>query len=157
PGVVHRLSQDLQFLVLRPSSDLQANVIDRRSDHKAKRLEPGLAEQHVLRDRQVGGENARRIGAGSVGQPAVRGLWLTGARIASRLASENWHVTLLRPDSPGTPRSHAEPTGGVRAPQATICTLPWLWSKTTPGIAAVHGGAGGPLRASCPARSMAVS
>ena len=29
PGVVHRLSQDLQFLVLRPSSGLQANVIDR--------------------------------------------------------------------------------------------------------------------------------
>ena len=56
PGAVHRLSQDLQFLVLRPFSGPQANVIDGRSDHEAKRLESGLAEQYVLRDRQVGGE-----------------------------------------------------------------------------------------------------
>src|SRR5262249_61632919 len=91
--------QDLQFLVLRPSSDLQANVEDRRSDHEAKRLEPGLAEQHVLRDRQVRGENARRISAGGVGQPAVRGLRLPAGRIAGRLVGEKWHVTLLRPDS----------------------------------------------------------
>src|SRR5260370_17614265 len=68
-ALVHRLGQDLQFLVLRPPSDLQANVIDRRSDHEAKRLEPGLAEQHVLRARQVGGENARRIGAGGGAPP----------------------------------------------------------------------------------------
>src|SRR5260221_11158386 len=99
PGVIHRLRQDLQFLVLRPSPDLQANVINRRSDHEAQRLEPGLAEQHVLRDRQVRGENARRIGAGSMGQPAVRGLRLPGGRIAGRLTGEKWHLILLRPDS----------------------------------------------------------
>ena len=97
PGVVHRLSQDLQFLVLRPSSGLQANVIDRRSDHEAKRLEPGLAEQYILRDRQVGSENARRIGAGGVGQPAVCGRRLP-VGITGRLVGEKWHVTVLRPD-----------------------------------------------------------
>src|SRR5580698_7330374 len=102
PGVVHRLGQDLQFLVLRPSSDLQANVIDRRSDHEAERFEPGLAEQYVLRDRQVRGENARRRGARGLCQPARRGLRLPGGRTVGWLASEKWHVTLLWNDSLGT-------------------------------------------------------
>src|SRR5271165_3674224 len=117
PGVVHRLSQHLQFLVLRPSSDLQAYVIDGRPDHEAKRLEPGLAEQHVLRDRQVGGENARRGRACGVCQPADRGLRLPGGRIAGRLAAENWHVTLLWPDSLGARDStRSLPTGVLTAP-----------------------------------------
>src|SRR5262249_40523019 len=99
PGAVHRLSQDLQFLVLRPSSVLQANVVDRRSDHEAKRLEPGLAEQQVLRDRQVRRENHRRTLAGCVAPPASRAPRLPADRIAGRLVGEKWHVTLLRPDS----------------------------------------------------------
>src|SRR5580704_611180 len=118
PGVVHRLSQDLQFLVLRPSSDLQADVIDRRSHHEPERLEPGLAEQHVLRDRQVGGENASRSGACGLGQPAGRGLRLPGGCIVGWLVAEKWHVTLLWSDSPGT----CDSTRGLpvdSAPRAT--------------------------------------
>src|ERR1700689_5523988 len=98
PGVVHGLGQDLQFLVLRPPSDLQADVIDRRSDHETKRLEPGLAEQHVLGDRQVRGEDPRRSRARGLRQPALRGLWLPGGSVARLFSAEKWHVTLLRPD-----------------------------------------------------------
>ena len=39
PGVVHGLGQDLEFLVLRPAADLQPDVVDRRPDHEAERLE----------------------------------------------------------------------------------------------------------------------
>ncbi len=137
PGVVHRLSQDLQFLVLRPPSDLQANVIDRRSDHEAKRLEPGLAEQHVLRNRQVGGENARRIGAGGVGQPAVRGRRLPVGRIAGRLAAEKRHGTLRRPDSLGTRDStRSLPAGALTArdqmePTRVPVLSPWTAAGPT--------------------------
>ena len=76
PGAVHRLGQDLQLLVLRPAAHLEADVVDRRADHEAQRLEPGLAQQHVLRHRQVRGEDPGRAGPGGLREPAVGGLRL---------------------------------------------------------------------------------
>ena len=52
-GVIHGLGQHLQFLVLAPATHLQADVIDRRAENEAERLEAGLAQQHVLGHRQV--------------------------------------------------------------------------------------------------------
>ena len=53
PGVVHGLGENLQLLVLVPAAGLQADVVDGRADDEAERLEAGLAEEHVLRHRQV--------------------------------------------------------------------------------------------------------
>jgi hypothetical protein len=43
----------------------------RGADHETERLEPGLAEQHVLGYRQVRGEDAGRVGSGGIGEPAI--------------------------------------------------------------------------------------
>src|SRR5580693_2512234 len=85
PGVVHGLGEDLQFLVPAPPADLQADVIDRGADDKAERLEAGLAEQHVLRCRQVRGEDAGRTGPGRLGEPTVGRLRLPHRRVLTLL------------------------------------------------------------------------
>jgi len=71
PGAVHGLREDLKLGVLVPPADLQADVVDRGADDEAERLESGLAEQHILRYRQVRGENPRRTGSGRLREPAV--------------------------------------------------------------------------------------
>ncbi len=48
--VVHGLSEDLKLLVLAPSADLQADVVDRGADDEPERFESCLAEQHVFGD-----------------------------------------------------------------------------------------------------------
>src|ERR1700677_1117248 len=70
PGVVHRLSQHLQFLVLLPAAELHADVVDRGPDDEAERLETGLTEQYVLRHRQVGSEHPGGVGPGGLREPA---------------------------------------------------------------------------------------
>ncbi len=76
--VVHGLGEDLEFLVLVPPADLQADVVDRGADDEAERLEAGLAEQHVLRHRQIGGEHAGRAGTRGLREPGIGSLRLPG-------------------------------------------------------------------------------
>jgi len=92
PGVVHGLGQDLQLLVLVPAADLQADVVDRGADHEPERLESGLAEQHVLRYRQVRGEYAALVGADRLGQPTLGRLRLPGRRGRVLRIREERHV-----------------------------------------------------------------
>jgi len=91
PGVVHGLGEDLQLLVLTPAARLQADVVDGGADDEAERLEARLAEQHVLRHRQIGGEHARRIGAGRLREPAVGRLRLPHRRTLILLITEQRH------------------------------------------------------------------
>ena len=91
PRVVHGLGQDLQFLVLRPASHLQPDVVDRRADHKAERLEARLAEQGVLGDRQVGREHAVRFRAGGLRQPGIGRLGLPRGACVTWVLPEQGH------------------------------------------------------------------
>ncbi len=93
--VVHRLGQHPELLVLAPSSQLDPDVVDRRSDDEAERLEAGLAEQDVLGDGQVGREDAARVGAGRVSEAAVRRLRLPGRTAVGRVLSEERHRSSL--------------------------------------------------------------
>ena len=86
PGVVHGLREDLELGVLAPPADLQADVVDRGADHEAEGLEPGFAEQHVFRYRQVRGEDPRRTGSGRLREPAVGCLRLPYRRVLVLLA-----------------------------------------------------------------------
>ncbi len=74
PGVVHRLGQHLELLVLAPLSALNPDVVNRRADDESERLEARLADQHVLRDREVGGEHPARGRSRSRCEAAVRRL-----------------------------------------------------------------------------------
>jgi hypothetical protein len=98
PGVVHGLGQDHQFLVLAPAADLQADVVDGGADDEAERLEAGFAQQDVLRDRQVRGEHAGRIGPGGVREPGVGRLRLPhrGALVLLLVTEQRHRRLLLR-------------------------------------------------------------
>ncbi len=95
PGVVHGLRQDLELLILAPAADLQPDVIDRRPDNEAERLEACLTEEHVLRHRQVRGEYSGGAGAGSLGKAAIGCLRLP-RRALIRLVREKRHDRLPR-------------------------------------------------------------
>src|SRR5581483_2435308 len=56
--VVHRLSQDVHLLVPAPLAHLKADVIDRRADDEAERLEPGGADEQKLVDGEIAREEA---------------------------------------------------------------------------------------------------
>ena len=60
-GVVHRLGEDIQLLVLAPAAVLDADMIDAGADAQADRLEAGLAHQQELVDREIRGEHAGRM------------------------------------------------------------------------------------------------
>ena len=79
-GVVHRLREDLEILVLRPTRNLKPDVINGRPDHEAEWLETSLAQKDVLSHRQVRREDAGRVGTRRMGEAAGRCLRLpTGA------------------------------------------------------------------------------
>jgi hypothetical protein len=71
-GVVHRLGERLEFLVLAPPAHLEADVVDARPEHEPERHEPGLAHQQELIDRQVRGEEGRARAGAHLGEPPHR-------------------------------------------------------------------------------------
>ena len=103
--VVHGLGEDLELLILAPPADLEADVVDRRPDDEAERLEASLAEQDVLRHRQVRSEYAGRAGTRCLREPAVGSLRFPGARLVLRT---------------GKQRHEASPVCGI-APLSAYC------------------------------------
>ena len=59
-GVVHRLGQHAELLVLVPHRLLEPDVVDRAAEHEPERLEPGLLDQQELVDGEVAGEEPAR-------------------------------------------------------------------------------------------------
>src|ERR1700722_7505630 len=72
PGVVQRLGEHGELLVLAPAADLEADVVDRGAQDQAKRAEARLTDQQELFHREVGGEDRPRLAWLQFGEPLDR-------------------------------------------------------------------------------------
>ena len=103
---------------------LDADVVDRRAHDEAERLEPRLAEQGVLGDREVRGEHARRICSRRVRKTAVGCLRLPapGPRIGA--LSEERHVDPPNVVSRSPADGRDSTARAARAPPARPRSMP---------------------------------
>jgi hypothetical protein len=59
PGMVHRLREDIHFLVLTPVAVLNAHMVDAGPDAETNGLEARFANQKKFVDGEIGRENSR--------------------------------------------------------------------------------------------------
>ena len=72
PGVVERLGEHGELLVLAPAADLEADVVDRSAEDQAKRPEARLSDQQELVHREVGGKDRPGLARLQFGEPLDR-------------------------------------------------------------------------------------
>src|SRR4051794_9576718 len=148
--VVHGLGEDRHLLALLPRGLLVADVVDRRADDQAQRVEAGVLDEQELVDRQVGGEEAALVllqarpsdvgdalqGGGVVGLAhGWRAPWLTVGVIAIRDAPRlrtavpaMWKVTIRSSRLlPSEPTSRVRTSCEMSTPTMPSAFNPSVW------------------------------